>query len=175
MRLAAELGLPFVSVIDTAGAELSPAAEWGGLAGEIARCLADVQDLAVPTLSVLLGQGSGGAALALLPADRVVATRHAWLSPLPPEGAATIRHGDPGRAPEVIEEQHVRAPDLARAGVVDRILDELPDAADEPDAFARRVADAIAEELRRVGDQDAGDRRAARAARRRRLVDLPPC
>ncbi|MFB9745335.1 carboxyl transferase domain-containing protein [Pseudonocardia sulfidoxydans] len=174
MRLAGELGLPFVTVIDTAGAELSPAAEWGGLAGEIARCLADLQQLPAPTLSVLLGQGTGGAAIALLPADRVVAARHAWLGPLPPEGAATIRFGDPRRAPEITEAQHVRATDLLDAGVVDRVLDELPDAADEPEAFARRVADVIAEELRRLGSGDTALRSAERVARGHRLVALPP-
>ncbi|MGD9987390.1 carboxyl transferase domain-containing protein [Pseudonocardia sp.] len=174
MRLAAELGLPFVTVIDTTGAELSPAAEWGGLAGEIARCLSDLQELPAPTLSVLLGQGTGGAAIALLPADRVVAARHAWLGPLPPEGAATIRYGDPGRAPEITEAQHVRAVDLVRAGVVDRVLDEIPDAADEPDAFARRVAGVIAEELRHLRHGDAAARRAGRVARGHRLAELPP-
>ncbi len=70
MRLAVELQLPLVSVIDTPGAALSREAEEGGLAGEIARCLADLVTLAAPTVCVLLGQGSGGGALALLPADR---------------------------------------------------------------------------------------------------------
>jgi acetyl-CoA carboxylase alpha subunit len=84
MRLAAELNLPLMTVIDTPGAALSPEAEEGGLAGEIARCLADLVMLPAPTLSLMLGQGTGGGALALLPADRVVAAQHAWLSPLPP-------------------------------------------------------------------------------------------
>src|SRR6476661_8496706 len=85
MRLAAELHLPLMTVIDTPGAALSVEAEEGGLAGEIARCLADLVTLDAPTLCLLLGEGNGGGALALLPADRVVAAQHAWLSPLPPE------------------------------------------------------------------------------------------
>ncbi|BBU21411.1 acetyl-CoA carboxylase carboxyltransferase subunit beta [Mycobacterium xenopi] len=60
MALAAELRLPLVLVIDTAGPALSAEAEQGGLAGEIARCLADLVTLDTPTVSVLLGQGSGG-------------------------------------------------------------------------------------------------------------------
>ena len=56
--------------------------------------------LAVPTLSVLLGQGTGGAALALLPTDRAVAAVHSWLTPLPPEGASVILHDTQDRAPE---------------------------------------------------------------------------
>jgi acetyl-CoA carboxylase alpha subunit len=57
MALAAALGLPLVTVIDTAGAELSPAAEEGGLAGAIACCLLELVELDVPVLSVLLGAG----------------------------------------------------------------------------------------------------------------------
>ncbi len=91
MRLASELGLPLVTAIDTQGAALSPEAENGGLAGEIARCLADLVTLDSPTLCLMLGEGNGGGALALLPADRVIAAQHAWLSPLPPEGASRDR------------------------------------------------------------------------------------
>ncbi|HEX3592133.1 MAG TPA: carboxyl transferase domain-containing protein, partial [Pseudonocardiaceae bacterium] len=77
IRLAAELGLPLVTFIDTPGASLSAEAEEGGLSGEIARCLAELLELPSPTVAVLLGEGGGGGALALLPADRVVAAAHA--------------------------------------------------------------------------------------------------
>ncbi|MEE2035512.1 carboxyl transferase domain-containing protein, partial [Rhodococcus chondri] len=88
MHLAEELRLPLVLVIDTLGASLSREAEERGLAPEIARCLADLVTLRTPTVSVLLGQGTGGGALALLPADRVLCAQHGWLAPLPPEGAS---------------------------------------------------------------------------------------
>jgi acyl-CoA carboxylase subunit beta len=88
MALAAGLKLPLVLVIDTAGPALTAEAEQGGLAGEIARCLAELVLLDTPTVSVLLGQGSGGPALAMVPADRVLAALHGWLAPLPPEGSA---------------------------------------------------------------------------------------
>jgi len=116
MRLAQELNLPLVTVIDTAGAALSPEAEEGGLAGEIARCLAELIAMRAPTVSVLLGQGSRGAALALLPADRVIAAQHGWLSPLPPEGASAIVHRTSDKAPQMAAEQGVRSADLARSG-----------------------------------------------------------
>ncbi|MEU7818820.1 carboxyl transferase domain-containing protein [Pseudonocardia sp. NPDC049154] len=169
MRLAAELGLPVVSVIDTTGAALSVEAEEGGLAGEIARCLGELTELPVPTVSVLLGQGTGGAALALLPTDRVIAARHGWLTPLPPEGASTIVHGTPEKAAEVAAQQHVRAVDLLRAGAVDTIVDEHPDAADEPEAFARRVADAVESELRALLPLSPVDRLVRRRRRYRTL------
>jgi acetyl-CoA carboxylase carboxyl transferase subunit beta len=147
MRLASELRIPLVTVIDTAGAALSREAEEGGLAGEIARCLADLMQLTMPTVSVLLGQGGGGAALALLPADRIVAASNAWLSPLPPEGAAVIAFRDAGRAAEIAAAQGIRAADLLRAGVVDRVVVERPDAADEPTAFMTRLGALIEYEL----------------------------
>jgi acetyl-CoA carboxylase alpha subunit len=147
MRLASELGLPLVTVIDTQGAALSPAAENGGLAGEIARCLADLVTLDAPTLCLMLGEGNGGGALALLPADRVVAAQHAWLSPLPPEGASAIVHRDLDHAPEMARAQRVRALDLHARGIVDRIVAELPDAADEPEAFCQRVGAVLEHEL----------------------------
>ncbi len=147
MRLASELGLPLVTVIDTQGAALSPDAENGGLAGEIARCLSDLVMLDAPTLCLMLGEGNGGGALALLPADRVVAAQHAWLSPLPPEGASAIVHRDTDHAPEMARAQQVRALDLHRLGVVDRIVAEKPDAADEPEAFCQRVGAVLEHEL----------------------------
>lgn len=147
MRLASELGLPLLTVIDTQGAALSPEAENGGLAGEIARCLSDLVTLDAPTLCLMLGEGNGGGALALLPADRVVAAQHAWLSPLPPEGASAIVHRDLDHAPEMARAQQVRALDLHRLGVVDRIVAEKPDAADEPEAFCQRVGAVLEHEL----------------------------
>ena len=147
MKLATELGLPLVSVIDTAGAALSKEAEEGGMAGEIARCLAELVVLPVPTVCVLLGQGTGGGALALMPADRVVCAQHSWLSPLPPEGASAILHRTPDRAPELATQQRVRSLDLLEAGIVDRIVAEHPDAAQEPEAYCRRMAQAIRHEL----------------------------
>jgi acyl-CoA carboxylase subunit beta len=169
MRLAAELGLPLVTVIDTAGAALSREAEEGGLAGEIAHCIADMVGLTVPTVSVLLGQGTGGAALALLPADRVIAAQHGWLSPLPPEGASAIMHHDTGRAAEMAEQQRIRSVDLYAEGVVDRIVAELPDAAAESAAFCIRVGAAVQYELATLTLRDDAERRRDRAYRFERL------
>ncbi|MEN3539023.1 carboxyl transferase domain-containing protein [Microbispora sp. ZYX-F-249] len=150
MRLAQELRLPLICVIDTPGADLSAAAEEGALAGEIARCLAEMVELTVPTVSVLLGEGSGGGALALLPSRRVIAAGNAWLSPLPPEGASAILHGGPGLAPQVARRQRVRAADLLAEGVVHAVVPEPVPAHVDPAGFARRVAD---ECLRQIESQ----------------------
>ena len=147
MRLAAELHLPLMTVIDTPGAALSVEAEEGGLAGEIARCLADLVTLRAPTLTLMLGEGTGGGALALLPADRVIAAQHAWLSPLPPEGASAIVHRSIEHAPDMARAQGVRSLDLRDAGIVDRIVAEQPDAADEPEDFCHRLGAVLRYEL----------------------------
>ncbi|PSK98626.1 acetyl-CoA carboxylase carboxyl transferase subunit beta [Haloactinopolyspora alba] len=169
MRLAAELGLPLVTVIDTPGAALSTAAEEGGVAGEIARCLSELVTLDAPTLCLLLGEGTGGGALALMPADRVVCAQHAWLSPLPPEGASAIVHHDTGHAAEMAAAQRVRSLDLLRDGIVDRIVAEHDDAADEPEDFCRRAGHVLRYELVRLLDEPAADRRNDRHERYRRL------
>jgi acetyl-CoA carboxylase carboxyl transferase subunit beta len=141
MRTAQELGLPLVCVIDTPGADLSAAAEEGALAGEIARCLAEMVQLTVPSVSILLGEGTGGGALALLPSRRVIAAGNAWLSPLPPEGASAILHGSQGQAPEVATRQRVSAADLLADGIVHAIVPEHVPAHDDPATFARAIAD----------------------------------
>jgi acetyl-CoA carboxylase carboxyl transferase subunit beta len=147
MQLAQQFHLPLVTVIDTPGAALSPAAEEGGLAGEIARCLADLVTLPSPSVTILLGQGCGGGALALLPGNRVIAAQHAWLSPLPPEGASAIVHRTADRAAEMARQQRVSATSLLEDGTVDRIVAEHPDAASEPEAFCKRLAAVLRYEL----------------------------
>jgi acetyl-CoA carboxylase carboxyl transferase subunit beta len=166
MHLASELRLPLVTVVDTPGAALSPEAEEGGLAAEIARCLAELIALPTPTLCVLLGEGAGGAALALVPADRVVAAQHAWLSPLPPEAASAVLHRTTARADEMAEQQGIRALDLRTAGLVDRIVDEAPT---DGDAFLRRLGAVVEVELAALVGRADGERRAARRRRFRRL------
>lgn len=115
MALAEELGIPLVTIIDTAGAGMTTADEEGGLAAEIARCLATLAGLRSPTLSVLLGEGTGGGALAFLPCDRVLAVEHAWLAPISPEGAATILFRTPDRAADVAGKQGISVADLRRS------------------------------------------------------------
>jgi acetyl-CoA carboxylase carboxyl transferase subunit beta len=145
MRLANELRLPLVSFIDTPGAELSPEAEQGAIAGEIARCISWMSTMRVPTVSVILGQGCGGGALALLPADVVIAAENAWLSPLPPEGASAIVHGDLDHAAQMAELQRVSAIDLYENGTVHHIVAE-PEG-DTPELLARAIAAEVGSQL----------------------------
>jgi acetyl-CoA carboxylase beta subunit len=169
MALAAGLRLPLVLVIDTAGPALTAEAEQGGLAGEIARCLAELVTLDTPTVSVLLGQGSGGPALAMVPADRVLAALHGWLAPLPPEGASAIVFRDVDHAPELAASQGIRSVDLLRHGIVDAVVPERPDAADEPLEFTQRLSATIANELHGLRSIPDEVRLDARLTRYRRI------
>lgn len=169
MALAAELRLPLVLVIDTAGPALSAEAEEGGLAAQIAQCLAELVTLDTPTVSVLLGQGSGGPALAMVPADRVLAALHGWLAPLPPEGASAIVFRDTDHAAELAAAQGIRSTDLLAYGIVDTIVPEHPDAADEPVEFSRRLSRAIAAEVQALRGIPAAERAASRLQRYRRI------
>jgi acetyl-CoA carboxylase carboxyl transferase subunit beta len=165
IRIATDLGLPLLTVVDTPGVALSKDAEEGGLAGEIARCLADLISAPVVTVCLLLGEGAGGGALALVPADRVVAAQHAWLSPLLPEGASAVIHRTIDRAEDMAGRLRIRAVDLRAHGLVDRIVVERPDAADEREAFLRRVATTVEAEIAMGLRSDPVARRASRRHR----------
>jgi acyl-CoA carboxylase subunit beta len=169
IRIATELDLPLVTVIDTAGAALSKEAEEGGLAGEIARCLVDLVTLPAPTLCLLLGEGAGGGALAFLPTDRVVAAQHAWLSPLPPEGASAVLYRTTERAVEVAERQGVGVAALRTHRIVDRVIPELPDGADEGEPFLQRVGGVLQAELSALLRSDPSARYRERRRRYRTL------
>ena len=166
IRLADGLRLPLVTVIDTPGAELSAQAEQDGLAGEIAHCLAALLAVGVPTISVLLGQGTGGAALALLPADRVIAAEHAWLAPLAPEGASAIVYRDTSHAAELAARQGIGAADLAAHRIVDQVIPETPG---DPNGLCARLGTALHHTLAALTSEDEPARAKSRARRIRGL------
>ncbi len=122
--LAQRWGLPLVTVVDTLGAQLSVAGEQSGIAGEISRVMLDLVSARTPTAALLLGAGTGGAALALLAADRIIAGSHTWVAPLPPEGAAVIRHGGSHDPAQVAWEQRIGAHALADLGFIDHVVRE---------------------------------------------------
>ncbi|PPL19147.1 carboxyl transferase domain-containing protein [Microterricola pindariensis] len=172
-RLSAELGLPLVTIIDTPGAALSREAEEGGLAGEIARTLESLVGHEQATVAVLLGEGTGGGALALLPSDVTIAAQHAWLAPLPPEGASVIMHGDTAHAAAMAEAQGIGAVALRTAGIVDWVVPERPDAALEPTEFSRRIGRVIERQLLDLAAATPAERLRRRRGRYRALVRMP--
>lgn len=171
MTLADELDLPLVTVIDTAGADISIASEEEGLAAEVARCLAELSRLRVPTLSLLFGQGTGGGAMALLPADRVIACEHAWLSPIQPEGASEILYRDTEHAAELAAAQAIASTDLRRLGIVDVVVPDRPSPGEHGKAFADRVAATAAALLAEISAMDPATRQAERTRRWLRVAE----
>lgn len=126
MNLAARLRLPLVTFIDTPGAELSVAAETGGLAFAISACLTRLATLPAPIVSVVIGEGGSGGAIALGLADRALMQENAIYSVIAPEGAAAILFRTATRAPEIAEALKLTAPDCLRLGVIDAIVPEPP-------------------------------------------------
>ncbi|MDQ6669904.1 MAG: acetyl-CoA carboxylase carboxyl transferase subunit beta [Chloroflexota bacterium] len=124
MRLAAELRLPLVTFIDTPGAHLDYDSEARGLAGALSSCLANMSVLPVPVVSVVIGEGGSGPALALGIADRILMQEHAVYSVIAPEGAAAIVHRDAARAQEIADALKMTAYDCLVLGVVDAIVPE---------------------------------------------------
>lgn len=167
MRLAEDLGLPLVTLIDTAGAELSVAAEEGGLAFEIGQCVETMLRLHVPAVAVLLGQGAGGGAIALAAADRLIALERSWLAPLAPEGASAIVRGHPGQAAELARDQQIVAADLLNWGIADLVLPEH-------DAFPEGIAAAVAAALDELSGLDGHALAERRYERFRRLAAPSP-
>lgn len=167
--LAAELRLPLITIVDTPGAELSAAAEHGGLAGEIAGCLAELGELPVATLALLLGEGGSGGALAFLHADRVVCAENASLGVIAPEGASAILHRDLHHAAELAATQGGASWQLAAEGIADVIVPEPQPAHEQPEAFIARLRAILERELPALLAEPPAARLAARHARWRAL------
>ena len=130
--------------------------------------------LQVPTVSILLGQGTGGGALALVPADRILAAQHGWLSPLPPEGASAILYRDTSHAPAMAAVQGIRSAELLANGIVDCVIPEYPDAAAEPERFCRRIGAAVQNELATLANTETAQRLVQREHRFDRIGQLHP-
>jgi acetyl-CoA carboxylase carboxyl transferase subunit beta len=142
--LAARLRLPLLTFVDTPGAHPGADAEAGGIAGEIAGTFAAMATLPVPSVSVCVGEGGSGGALALAYADRLLIQQHAIFSVIAPEGAAAILERDAGRAPDLADRLKLTSDDLLRLGIVDAIAPE--------DDLRAAVVDALG--AARVGDRE---------------------
>lgn len=140
MQLAAKFHLPLVTFIDTPGAYPGYEAERRGIAQALAQNLQAMALLPTPIVSLVIGEGGSGGALALGVADRVLMQEHAFYSVISPEAAAAILYRDAGRAPEVAAALKLTAADLLRLGVIDGIVPEPAGGAHmDPDAAAAEV------------------------------------
>lgn len=140
MNLAAKFDLPLITLIDTPGAYPGLESEERGIAMSLASSLALMSDLPTPILSVIIGEGGSGGALALGLADRVYMLENAIYSVIAPEGAAAILYRDAAKASEVAPALKITAYDCKLLGVVDAIVPEPAGGAHlDHDAPARQL------------------------------------
>jgi acetyl-CoA carboxylase carboxyl transferase subunit alpha len=144
MRLAEKFNKPVITLIDTPGAYPGIGAEERGQSEAIARNLFTMASLRVPIVSVVIGEGGSGGALAIGVADRLLMLQHAVYSVISPEGCAVILWNDPKKAPDAAEALKMTAEDLLRLGVVDEIISEPPGGAHrDPMAMCDAVKKAL--------------------------------
>jgi acetyl-CoA carboxylase carboxyl transferase beta subunit/acetyl-CoA carboxylase carboxyl transferase alpha subunit len=124
MRLASKFHVPVVTLVDCPNAQSSYEAEHHGIAHALARNMATMANLPTPIVSVIIGEGGSGGALALGVADRVLMLENAIYSVISPEGAAAILYRDAGRAEVVSEELKLTAQDLHHLGIIDAVVPE---------------------------------------------------
>jgi acetyl-CoA carboxylase carboxyl transferase subunit beta len=148
MRLAARLGLPVVTLVDTPGADPGVGAEEHGQAAAIAENILVMSCLPTPVVAVVTGEGGSGGALALAVADRVLMLEHAVYSVISPEGCAAILWPDRSAAPQAARALRLTAGDLCRLGVVDEVIPEPEPAAQaDPEGAAQRLGRAVTANL----------------------------
>jgi acetyl-CoA carboxylase carboxyl transferase subunit alpha len=144
MKLAEKFHRPVICFIDTAGAFPGIGAEERGQGQAIAENLMAMMGLRVPILSVFIGEGGSGGALALAVADRVWMLENAVYSVISPEGAASIIWKDAGRAADASEALKLTAQDLYGFGIVERVFSEENG---DFDAVQQNLRAALTEEL----------------------------
>jgi len=124
MRLAGRFGLPVVTLIDTAGAYPGVGAEERGQSEAIARSLELMASLTTPIVSVVIGEGGSGGALAIGVCDRLLMLQYAVYSVISPEGCASILWKSADKAPEAAEAMKMTTADLSKVGLVDQVIEE---------------------------------------------------
>ncbi len=151
MRLGERFGKSIVTFVDTTGPWPGPEAEARGQAEAIARNLREMSALRVPIVSVLIGEGGSGGALALCVADRILMQSYAIFTVISPEGCAAILWREGERAEEAAEALKLTAQDIFDLGVIDAIVPEPSGGAHrDPSAAAREVEQALEAALAEV-------------------------
>ncbi len=146
--LADKFRLPVITLIDTPGAYPGLAAEEQGQAWVIAESIRRMSRLRVPAISVVIGEGGSGGALAIGVANRVLILENSVYSVISPESCAAILWRDSGEAAKAAEALRMTARDLFEQGVVDRVIDEPVGAAHrDPAGALKAVRQALVEEL----------------------------
>jgi acetyl-CoA carboxylase carboxyl transferase subunit alpha len=149
MEMADRFGLPVITFVDTSGAYPGVDAEERGQAEAIARSTDCCLSLGVPLISVIIGEGGSGGAIAIATANSVIMLEHSIYSVISPEGAASILWRDPARSKDAAVALKITAQDLKKFGVIDEIVTEpMGGAHRNGDETMKSVSEAIARNLK---------------------------
>jgi acetyl-CoA carboxylase carboxyl transferase subunit alpha len=158
MRLASRFRRPLLCFIDTPGAYPGLGAEERGQAEAIAKALQVMASLDCPMISVVIGEGGSGGALALGVTDRILMLEYSVYSVISPEGCASILWRDPAKIGEAATQLKLTAPDLVQLGVCDEIIPEAPGGAHRNAALtAARLRAALKRHLYELVDLPPGE------------------
>lgn len=153
MKQAEKFGRPIICLIDTKGAYPGKAAEERGQSEAIARNLIEMAGLTVPVISIVIGEGGSGGALALGVANHIHMLEHSTYSVISPEGAASILWKDPSLSKEAARAMKITAPDLKEMGIIDEIIPEILGGAHrDSKAQAILIGDAIRTSLNELSE-----------------------
>ena len=170
MDLADRFNLPVVTLVDTPGAYPGKGAEERGQSEAIARSTEKCLQIGVPLVSIVIGEGGSGGAVAFATADKLAMPEHSIYSVISPEGCASILWKDGGKMREAAEALRLTAQDLEKLGVCDRIIKEpLGGAQRDRAATIKRVGDGI-EAL--LSAMDGKSRDELIAGRRKKFLDM---
>ncbi|ACV75206.1 MAG: acetyl-CoA carboxylase carboxyltransferase subunit alpha [Zymomonas mobilis] len=170
MKLADRFGLPVITLVDTSGAFPGIDAEERGQAEAIARSTETCLSLGVPLISVIVGEGGSGGAIAIAAANRLLMFEHAVYSVISPEGCASILWRDAGKASDAATAMKLTATDLYGLGIVDRIvLEPVGGAHRDPKTAIDALKMALLQELAFLKPMD---RDALRSMRRKKFLDI---
>ena len=170
MQMAEKFGRPIVTFIDTPGAYPGIGAEERGQAEAIARNLLVMSRLRVPIVSIVIGEGGSGGALALGVSDRLLMLEHGVYSVISPEGCAAILWDDPAKVPDAAAALKMTAQDLMSLKIVDELISEpLGGAHREPKAMTQRVAKSLSNQLFQLNDLSSEQLLAQRDQKYRRI------
>ncbi|HGG05233.1 MAG TPA: acetyl-CoA carboxylase carboxyltransferase subunit alpha [Aliiroseovarius sp.] len=171
MDLADRFGLPLITLVDTPGAYPGKGAEERGQSEAIARSTEKCLSLKSPVISVIIGEGGSGGAVAFATANTVMMLEHSIYSVITPEGCASILWKDAEKMREAAEAMRLTAQDLQELGVIDRIISEPKGGAQRGrDDTIKAVGKALEEELAKLTKKAKGD--ALRKDRRKKFLNI---
>ena len=149
MKLADRFQIPVVSFVDTPGAYPGIGAEQRGQASAIANSIESSMSLTVPNISIIIGEGGSGGAIALASSNKIIMLENSIFSVISPEGCASILWRDPSKSLQAADAMKMTAKDLLNLGIIDEIIPEpLGGAHRSPDSIADDIKHSIIKNLR---------------------------